>query len=182
MQTNTVQIQKINKWRYFEIIAAAAGSLFLALLSQLSIPLPGTPVPLTLQTLGIFLIGGTLGSRMATVSVILYLLEGTLGLPVFAGWKSNPLWLWSPNAGFLLAFIPAVLLIGKLGRSLLSLSLAQIVISLIGMLWLSFHVGSLKAAFFLGVTPFLLGACIKVLAGSLMLKGYHMIKATRRNS
>jgi biotin transport system substrate-specific component len=176
MQTNTIQIQKTQKWRYLDIIAAAAGSLFLALLSQVSIPLPGTPVPLTLQTLGVFLLGGFLGGRIAIVSILLYLLEGALGLPVFAGWKINPLWILSPNAGFLLSFIPAVMLIGKLGKGVLSLSLAQAVISIIGMLWLSFYVGSLKSAFFLGVLPFLVGAGIKIIAGTLILKSYHLIR------
>jgi len=176
MQTNTIQIQKTQKWRYLDAIAATAGSLFLVLLSQVSIPLPGTPVPLTLQTLGIFLLGGFLGSRLAIASILLYLLEGSLGLPIFAGWKANPLWLLGPNAGFLLSFIPAAMLIEKLGKGLLSLCLAQAAISIIGMFWLSFYVGSLKTAFFLGVMPFLAGAGIKIIAGTLILKSYQLIR------
>lgn len=177
MQITTIQTQKKQKWQYIDVVFGVVGSIFLALLSQVAIPLPGTPVPLTLQTLGVFLLGGLLRGRIAILSILLYLLEGTLGLPVFAGWKANPLWIMGPNAGFILSFLPAVLLIGKLmPRTLFALILAQVCISLIGMCWLGAFVGSMQKAFLLGVMPFFLGMGIKIIAGTLMLKSYHLIR------
>src|SRR4051812_45046818 len=90
-----------------ELGIALAGSCFLALLSQVAIPLPFTPIPVTLQTLGVFLLGGILGGRRAVYSVVGYLVQGCCGLPVFAGGVSNPLWISSLQAGFLVAFIGA---------------------------------------------------------------------------
>ena len=177
MQTTTIQEQKNQKWQYIDVVFGVVGSIFLALLSQVAIPLPGTPVPLTLQTLGVFLLGGFLRGRIATLSILLYLLEGTLGLPVFAGWKANPLWIMGPNAGFILSFLPAALLIGRLlPRTLFALILAQVCISLLGLCWLGLFVGSLQKAFLLGVMPFFLGMGIKIIAATLILKGYHLIR------
>ena len=70
---------------------ALLGSIFLALMSQVC-PLPFTPIPFTLQTLALFLLSGILGSAHALRSVICYLVQGTVGLPVFAGGLANPLW------------------------------------------------------------------------------------------
>jgi biotin transport system substrate-specific component len=160
------------------------GSVFLAILSQIAIPLPFTPVPLTLQTLGVFLLGGVLGSRRACYSVLGYLIQGCCGLPVFAGGLANPLWVLGAKAGFLLSFIAAALLIGRLIEKraspsflylLYALTLGQLVIFAIGMSWLSFFVG-LPKAFLFGVLPFLSGAALKITAGALCLKGYAMCR------
>lgn len=158
---------------------AFAGSILLAFISQLHIPLPFTPVPLTLQTLGVFLIGGLLGPINGFMSIFLYLLEGTLGLPVFAGGVAKPLWYNSSTAGFLVSFLITVPLIGKLLQHKLqkswlylftALSIAQIIMFVFGMGWLAFFIGVQKA-FVLGVLPFLVGAVIKIGLGVLLLKG-----------
>ncbi len=169
---------------YKEVLIALGGSCFLAVLSQLAIPLPFTPVPLTLQTLAIFLLSGILGSRRAVYGVLAYLVYGGCGLPVLAGGASNPLWFVEPKAGFLFSFIVAAFVIGKLleKRSrtnllyvLFALMLGQLIISGIGMLWLSLYVG-LNKAFYFGVAPFLSGAAIKILAAALCLKGYSLCR------
>ncbi len=175
-------IQKVG----VDFIIAFLGSVFLAILSQLSIPLPFTPVPLTLQTFGIFILGGILGSRLAVYSVLAYLVQGTCGLPVLAGGIANPLWFLDPKAGFLVSFVVAAYLIGKLLENrkeaslfifLLSLVIGQLAISLIGMFWLAIYVG-LSKAFLFGVLPFLSAAAIKITAGALSLKGYGMCVRT----
>lgn len=87
--------------------SAAAGAL----------PVPGTPVPITLQTLVVMLAGLTLTPRQAAASVILYLSAGAAGLPVFAGGMSSAA-LISPTGGFLLGFLPGVVVIALLkGRA-----------------------------------------------------------------
>ena len=165
---------------FVELIIAAAGSCFLALMSQLAFPLIGTPVPMTLQTLGVFILGGVLGSRRAVYSVIGYLIQGCLGLPVFAGGVSNPLWIVSPQAGFLISFVIAAYVIGKVierkpKAHILdvagALILGQIAIFGVGMVWLSFYVGVSKS-FFIGVAPFLSGAALKIIMGSLVIRTY----------
>lgn len=173
-----------------EAVIALLGSIFLIALSQLAIPLPFTPIPLTLQTLGVFLLGGALGGKRATYSVLTYLIQGCCGLPVFAGGMANPLWFITPRAGFLLSFIVAAFLIGKLlekkqGHSLLRIGFAlfvgQIVIFGMGMTWLALYVGWSKAYFF-GVLPFISGAVVKVISGTLFLKSYHLLKRNKHGT
>jgi biotin transport system substrate-specific component len=159
-----------------EIGIATAGSCTLALLSQLAIPMP--PIPITLQTLGIFLLGGYLGSRRAFYSVLAYLIQGTCGLPVFAGGVANPLWFCSPQAGFLLSFLAAAYLIGKciekrpkpsLFYLLTVVTLGQIVIFLGGGIWLGLLLGW-KKAYLVGIAPFFVGASLKIVSAALALK------------
>lgn len=88
-------------------------SLLLALFSQISLPLPFTPVPLTLQTLGVLFIGYYLGASAGIISIILYLLLGAIGLPFFAGLKGGLLVLSGPTGGYLVGFIGGVYLVGK---------------------------------------------------------------------
>ncbi len=168
------QVGKISN----ELLIASLGGVFLALLSQVAFPIPFTPIPVTLQTLAVFLLAGFLGSKRAATSVIAYLAQGSVGLPVFAGGLANPLWFLDPKAGFLVSFIAAAFLIGKLVEKrcnppfiyfLSALTLGQIVMFAIGAGWLSFFVGMDKAIAF-GVVPFISGAMLKIVVASLLLK------------
>lgn len=183
-QTQTLLVRPRIAQFVVEFMIALVGSAFLALLSQLAIPLPFTPIPLTLQTLGVFLLGGSLGKRRATYTVFAYLVQACIGLPVLAGAISNPLWFLAPKAGFLLSFVVAAFIIGYMTErqpkgSLLSLLLTlftgQVVISLLGMLWLALYIG-LSKAFLFGVVPFLSGALIKIIAAALCLKGISVLR------
>jgi len=181
MAQNDVLVNRQFKQRFLvDLLIAGVGSCFLALMSQVAFPIVGTPVPVTLQTLAVFLLGGILGSRRAAYSVIGYLIQGALGLPVFAGGVSNPLWILSPQGGFLLSFVGAGFVIGKLIERMPrahilsiagSLAVGQLVIFGLGMIGLSFYVGVSKA-FLLGVVPFLSGAALKIIIGSLALRFY----------
>ncbi|MFN3504892.1 MAG: biotin transporter BioY [Caldimicrobium sp.] len=88
-------------------------TLLLGLLSQIRIPLPFTPVPLTLQTLGILLIGYYLGSKLGVLCIISYLLLGALGLPFFSGVKGGLLVLSGPTGGYLFGFVVGAYIVGK---------------------------------------------------------------------
>jgi len=152
------------------ILAVALGSVFLALIAQASIKIPFTPVPVTLQTLGIWLIALALPKREAFFAVIAYLAQATLGLPVLAGGTANPLWILSPSAGYLLSWPFAVYLIGYLlelkkertfAWTLVSLISGKALVYLIGCSYLSFFVGA-ENAIALGLLPFMVGGVLKI--------------------
>lgn len=168
-----------------KIVSVSFFTLLLALLSQIRIPLPFTPVPFTLQSLGILFIGYYLGSTMGLLAVLLYLTLGTLGLPFFSGLKGGLLVLSGPTGGYLLGFLFAVLLIGKakeLGllsswyKSLFMGFLAHLVIYFFGVTWflvgfnsLSFSYG-LKETLWLTVIPFLPSDFFKSLLFSIFVQ------------
>jgi biotin transport system substrate-specific component len=183
-QTRTIIRQKSQTSIIGEIGICLAGSIFLALMSQVAFPLPFTPIPFSLQTLAVFLLGGVLGSKRAGFSVLAYLVQGSCGLPVFAGGLANPLWLLDVKAGFIASFLVAAFMIGKLLEKnprenlfylLGTLCLGQTVIFALGMGWLSFYSG-LEKAFVFGVVPFLSGAMVKIGAAASILKGYQLMR------
>lgn len=155
-------------------------SLLLALLSQVELRLWFTPVPITLQPLGIMFIAAALGSKRGGLALIAYLGEGALGLPVFAGGASGLLVFVGPTAGYLYGFVPAVLVMGFLLekgwkgsflKSLAAVSLGSFVILAMGTLWLTYLFG-FSPALTLGFYPFLLGSALKsVTAASLISAG-----------
>jgi biotin transport system substrate-specific component len=93
----------------FQVIGA---SLFMALCSQIKIVLPFTPVPLTLQTLAVLLIGVSLGSRKGAWALLLYFAEILMGLPVLSGGTSDPLVFIGPKGGYVLGFCVQAFLMG----------------------------------------------------------------------
>lgn len=95
---------------------ALAMSAVIALGAQLEVPLPFTPVPMTGQTFGVLLAGILLGSRWGAASAALYLAEGLVGLPVFAGGAAGPAVLAGPTAGYLVGFLPGAWLAGRLAE------------------------------------------------------------------
>lgn len=148
---------------------ALGGSLLIAVSAKVQVPF--YPVPLTLQTLVVLVIGAALGLRLATASVALYLIEGLMGLPVFAGAVAGPLYMAGPTGGYLVGFLAAAALIGFAAdrrwdrswiRLLVSLSLGHAVVFVFGFLWLAHFIGPEKA-FAAGVAPFALATIVKTL-------------------
>jgi hypothetical protein len=88
------------------------GSIFIAMCSQISVPL--IPIPITMQTLSVFLIASTLGPKIGMRAILLFLAEGALGVPVFANFSSELSVLLGPSGGYLLGFVPAVYSVGAL--------------------------------------------------------------------
>ena len=95
---------------------ALAMSAVIALGAQFEVVLPFSPVPLTGQTFGVLLAGILLGSRWGVAAVAAYLVEGLLGLPVFAGGAAGPVVFAGPTAGYLVGFLPAAYLTGRLAE------------------------------------------------------------------
>jgi biotin transport system substrate-specific component len=148
---------------------ALGGSLLLAVSAKVQVPF--YPVPLTLQTLVVLLLGAALGARLAAASVALYLIEGLAGLPVFAGAVAGPVYMAGPTGGFLVGFLVAAALIGFVAdrrwdrswiRLLASLSLGHAIVFAFGFLWLAELIGAQKA-FAAGVAPFVLATIVKTL-------------------
>lgn len=97
-------------------IRVALGALVVALSAQASIDLPGSPVPITLQGLAVILVGGILGAKEGAAALVLYLLAGMSGMPVFSGGRAGAAWLLGPTGGYLLAFPVGAAVAGALAR------------------------------------------------------------------
>ena len=175
----TNKINALNKTQSITVSIAISivGSILLALLARLSIPVPFSPVPITGQTLGVLLLGGFLGSRLATITVLTYLFEGAIGLPVFAGGSLGLLYLLGPTGGYLIGFVPAAYFVGylsekgwnaKIGGSFLVMTLGTAVIFLFGVSWLAITAG-IANAITIGLIPYLYGAVLKISIASVIL-------------
>lgn len=162
------------------------GSLLLAVSAQFKIPL--YPVPVTGQTLVVLLIGMTYGPRLGGITMLAYLFEGALGLPVFAGGAAGVAVFMGPTGGYLFGFLLAGVAMGYLaergmGRTVLSTIAAMVlgnsVIYLCGVLWLANFIG-LDQAIAAGVLPFLYGDALKLaVAAGLMPLAWRAVKSMK---
>ncbi len=161
-------------------VAVVLGAGLVAMAAQIALPLPGTPVPMTLQPLAVLLVGGLLGPALGTSALILYLALGAAGLPVFTPYGVPGLArLLGPTGGYLLAYPVAAYAVGRLtgggdGRRLGRLALAVlaglVLIHLGGVAQLLVLTGSADLALRLGTLPFLLGDLLKLAIAVLILK------------
>jgi biotin transport system substrate-specific component len=153
------------------IALVLAFSLIIALSAQIAIPLPFSPVPVTMQTLTVLLTGLLLGSRLGALTLVAYLAEGVAGLPVFAFGTSGIAVLLGPTGGYLIGFVAAAGLVGFLAErgwdrrrstTLLAMVLGNLAIYAFGVVWLGYYLTSLSQAIKVGVVPFLAGDAIKI--------------------
>ena len=152
------------------IFIALMGSIMLAISSKIKIPF--YPVPMTMQTFVVLLIGATLGWRLGVATISLYLFEGIIGLPVFSGTPEKGIgiiYFTGPTMGYLLGFLIATFFTGiftfdrNVIRNFIKLTFATSFIYLLGIAWLGFLIGWEKPLFQLGVQPFLLAELLKIL-------------------
>lgn len=169
-----------------DILLVVGASALIAIAAQIAIPLPFTPVPLTLQPLAVIFIGVALGSTRGAAAAALYLLEGFSGLPVFAEGRGGALWLVGPTAGYLLSYPFASWLAGfvsergwgsSMVRAISGMLLALAVIYLGGWSWLTALTGDAQVAFAQGVAPFVLADIVKVAIGAALLPKAQQILA-----
>lgn len=161
----------------FGFAAVVIGSLLLTASARTQIPF--WPVPMTMQTMAVVLIGMTLGSRLGFIVVAAYVLEGLMGLPVFANTPARGTglaYLMGPTGGYLIGFCIAAYVAGWLaergyGRDLFSAVLVNIIGTLIiltfGYAWLAHLIGPVKA-YAAGVHPFLLSSVVKIGLGGVL--------------
>lgn len=164
--------------------AVLLGSLFLASMAQIQVPF--FPVPMTLQTLGVMLIGLTFGFRLATATVALYLAEGALGLPVFAGFSGGPVIFLGGTCGYLIGFLAAAMAMGLMvdrgmakswiGR-VLTLAMGQVLIFGLGIAYLASLYGFAKALDY-GLYPFIAGDLLKTAIAA--ISGTYLLQAISR--
>lgn len=156
-----------------------AGAALTAALAQVVIPLK--PIPITGQTLGVLLVGASLGAARGAASMVLYAVVGTLGLPVFSDYSSGLAELFGASGGYIVGFIPAAALTGWLAqrrwertlvRGLLGFVAGSAVVFLIGLPWLKVVAGlSWADTLSAGLYPFIVGGIVKAVVAALVLRG-----------
>ncbi len=171
--------------RLYDLSCVVVFSAFIALSAQLAIRLPFSPVPITGQTLAVLLTGVLLGSKKGAASVLLYIMEGAAGLPVFASSASGIIYLIGPTGGYIAGFLIAAYTAGyfaemgwdrKNFKIFAALLVSSAIILICGVLWLSLFIGFEKAVQ-VGLIPFLIGDVIKIaLTASLLPLGWKILK------
>jgi biotin transport system substrate-specific component len=158
--------QESGSWKR-QVLHVALGRLFIAICAQINIPLP--LVPITMQTFAVLAVGAAFGMRLGAATLVLYVLEGTLGLPVFAQYNAGPAVLMGPTGGYLIGFILAAALVGWFAergfdRRVLTMfgvmMLGAAILYVPGLLWLAKFTGYDKVLE-LGLYPFLWGDLLK---------------------
>lgn len=159
------------------VLCILAFIILMSLGAFVRIPLPFTPVPLTLQTFFVLLSAGLLGSGLGVLTQAGYIFLGVSGMPVFAGAASGLYYLIGPTGGYLLGFVLASLWLGRFIKyarnSLLStfavFCAADLIILLSGSIWLKFIFNySLSKIIFLGLIPFIPGDLLKAFLASII--------------
>jgi len=126
----------------YDVALIIGGSLLIALTAQLAV---GWPVPITGQTFAVLMIGALLGAKRGSLSVLVYIMEGAAGLPVFASGGSGFAWLLGPTGGYIVGFVAAAYIVGllaekgwdrRIGRTILAMIFGNVVIYTFGLLWL----------------------------------------------
>ena len=165
------------------VFLALIGSIILAISSKIKIPF--YPVPMTMQTLIVLIIGIGFGWKLGLATISLYLFEGIIGLPVFSGSPEKGvglIYFTGPTMGYLLGFLVAVYVSGKfiydnnLVKNFFKLLLATSFIYILGMAWLGSLIGWEKPIFKLGAQPFLLAELLKILIATFAINQIKKIK------
>lgn len=176
-----IKEEKLEIAQFYNLLSSIAltvlGSLIIAFFSQIEIYVPPSPVPITLQTLGVFMVGYLFGKIRGTLSVVLYIFEGVLGLPFFAGGSGGLHHLLGPSGGYLIGFVFCAFLVGLSREILLKfnfitlflwLTLSNLSIYIFGLLHLSIYIPKnllLKFGFY----PFIFGDFLKILIASTVI-------------
>jgi len=169
----------------------AGGVLVLSALAQIAIPVPGSPVPVTGQTLGVLLIGTSYGAGMGLATYSLYLLAGIAGAPIFAGASYGLEKLTGATGGYLIGMMIATYFLGLLANrrmdqrfltALPAMLFGSFIIFLCGVSWLRFFTGQNWGwAINAGLTPFIVGEILKItIAGTSLPIVWRFVNAKKR--
>ena len=160
-----------------KLAAILAGSLFLTLSSYMEVPM--IPVPVTMQTFAVALVGALYGWRLGGLTIVAWLMQGALGLPVLAGGAAGASHFIGPTAGYLFAFPVAGMAVGWLAergwngrrpwRAFAAMLIGNGLCLVLGAAWLAALIG-LEPAVMTGLAPFLIGAVLKAGLGALTLR------------
>ena len=172
------------------VALALAGSIALCVSAKIQVPF--YPVPMTMQTFVVLMVGMAFGWRLGAATVLLYLAQGALGLPVFAGTPEKGIglaYMAGPTGGYLLGFVFAAALAGWLAErgfdrnvmlTAVAMLLGNAVIYIPGLLWLGAVVGWDKPVLEWGLTPFLFGDATKLALAALLMPMLWKLPGARR--
>jgi biotin transport system substrate-specific component len=171
-----------------DLALVVAGAALTALLAQVAVHVPGSPVPVTGQTLAVGLVGATLGARRGAAALMLYLLAG-LALPVYADGSSGWSVLWGPSGGYIVGFVLAAGVIGRVAElggdrrilgAFAAFVVGQLIIFACGLAGLKIAVGeSWSWTVHNGFTIFILGGLIKAAVGAAVLpSAWQLVRRT----
>jgi biotin transport system substrate-specific component len=161
--------------RYHQVALILLGSLLIAISAQIQVPF--WPVPMTMQSFMVLMIGATYGWRLGSATIAAYLIEGAVGLPVFAGLAGGAQHLVGPTAGYLAGFVIGAMVSGYLtglglGRTVMSalgVFLAGVLaIFALGLAWLSLQFG-IEKAIAVGLMPFIFSEPTKIALATVLL-------------
>jgi biotin transport system substrate-specific component len=165
--------------RLRNIFLAIGGSLALWVSAKIQVPF--YPIPMTMQTFVVLIIGMTFGLKLGVASVLLYLIEGLIGLPVFAGTPEKGIglaYMVGPTGGYLLGFVVSAGILGWLSSkgwdrnvflTLAAMTIGTAIIFIFGMVWLGAIIGWEKPILELGLFPFIPGAAFKIALAAAIL-------------
>ena len=173
-----------------ELTLIAGGALFLALTAQISFQLPFTPVPITLQTFGVLLLGASYGAWRGTVTTVLYLLLGVVGLPVFADQSHGIDVILGATGGYLIGFVIAAGFVGWLAQrqwdrrfssATAAMLTSTVIIYAIGLPWLMMDQNlNWATTLEFGLYPFIAGDLLKLyLAAALLPAAWRLVRRFR---
>ncbi|MDJ1157725.1 biotin transporter BioY [Chelatococcus sp. SYSU_G07232] len=169
-------------------VLALAGTLLLTVSAKVQVPF--YPVPMTMQTLVVLMLGAAYGWRLGTATVALYLVEGAFGLPVFAGTPEKGIgvpYMLGPTGGYLIGFVLGAALTGFLaehgwgrsvGRVFVAMALGHLAVFVAGFAWLAVLFGAEKA-WVVGVAPFYWATLLKTALGAALMPGLWSMAARR---
>lgn len=155
------------------ILLAFLGSVLIAICAQITVPM--VPVPMTLQTFAVLSVAMALGARYGALSVLFYLMEGAMGLPVFAGGKAGLVVFTTGTAGYLIGFVIAAYIVGYMAekgwdrsfaKAAVAMFMGNVALYIPGVLWLGVLFGWDKPILAWGLTPFIVGDVVKLLVAA----------------
>jgi len=169
-----------------QIAIVIGASLFVALCARVALPLPFTPVPLTLQNFGVLLVGLSLGGRRGFLALVLYLAEGLMGMPVFSpAGPGGVAQLLGPTGGFLLAYPFVAGIAGwvfeekaaesekkSFARAAMACVLAEVYLFVGGLSWLAILTHSFAQAIRFGLYWFVFAEVIKIMSAAALVSGW----------
>ncbi|MGE0253832.1 MAG: biotin transporter BioY [Alphaproteobacteria bacterium] len=171
------------------VVLALAGTALLVLSAKIKVPF--WPVPMTMQTFAVLVIGMAYGWRLGAATVVLYLLEGAVGLPVFTGTPERGIgvmYMYGPTGGFLLGFVVGAAISGWLAeqgwdrsvvRTLGAMLAGEVAMFVLGLAWLAHLFGASKAIEF-GLAPFVWAEIFKIaLAAAVMPGAWWLLRRLR---
>ena len=171
----------------YDAMVIICGALILGLSAQVKVYLPISPVPITGQTFAVLMLGALLGSKRGVLAILAYLVEGILGLPVFAG-GMGPATLIGPTGGYLVGFIAVAYVVGKLAEmgwdrrvstTIAAMLAGEIVLYVFGVCWLAIMT-NIRIALTVGLYPFIVGDVLKVvLAAAVLPAGWKLLNCLK---